>query len=240
MRAITKIVLIFAGAGGLILAARGASSETAPDVGELRLVVRPTAMNAGGGLELASQGVAELTTDDGSVHSALHVRAAISNTTRNMPWAVEASQARVELASGPIAPAFVNSEVATLPVVILDPGERRTIDFYFPLPSDVADRGGPVSFALTWAIHAPVRVVRTAWFERAAAVTQSGRQLAPAGGGRHWWFDPRYPWPAYHHRPGIITNRPPSYVLVTRAPRWVEMPLPTDDPEPRERECDQW
>ena len=240
MRAITSIGLIFAGAIGLIIASRGAASETNPDVGERRLVVRPTAMNAGGGLELASQGVAELRTDDGFTHPALHIRAAIANTTRNLPWALDASQARVELTSGQIAPAFVNSDVATLPVAILDPGERRTIDFYFPLPSDVADRGGPVSFALTWAIHAPGRVVRNAWFERAAAVVQSGRQLDLAGGGRHWWFDPRYPWPAYRHRPGIVTNRPPSYVVVTRAPRWVEMPLDIDDPEPRERECDQW
>jgi hypothetical protein len=144
MRAITSIGLIFAGAGGLILAAHRASSETErPD--RHPLVVLPTSMNAGAGLQLASYGVAELTTDDGVAIPALHVRAMIANMTRDLPWALDASKARVELATQQLAPAFVNSDVATLPIAILDPGERRTIDLYFPLPSDLADRGGPAS-----------------------------------------------------------------------------------------------
>jgi hypothetical protein len=239
MRAITSIGLIFAGAGALILAAHRASSETERPTDRPPLVVLPTSMNAGAGLQLASYGVAQLTTDDGVAIPALHVRAMIANMTRDLPWGLDASKARVELASGQIAPAFVNSEVATLPIAILDPGERRTIDFYFPLPSDLADRGGPLSFVLTWAINTPTRTVRNAWFERAAAVTQPGRQPLTAR-AEHWWFDPRYPWPAYHHRPGIITSRPPSYVVVTRAPRWEEVALDVDDPESRENECDQW
>jgi hypothetical protein len=239
MRAITSISLIFAGAGGLIIAAHGASSETRPRADRQPLVVLPTSMNAGAGLELASYGVAELTTDDGTAISALHIRAVIANTTRGLPWALDASKARIDLPSGQLAPAFANSDVATLPIAVLDPRERRTIDVYFPLPSDVANRGGPESFALTWAINAPTPTVRTAWFERAAAVEQSGLQ-PPAGWGEHWWFDPRYPWPVYRHRPGIMTNRPPSYVVVTRAPRWEEVAVDVDALEPREADCDQW
>jgi hypothetical protein len=237
---ITTLGSILAGVAGLIIASRGASSETAPDDGERRLVLRPTSMNAGAGLELASYGVAELATDDGAAIAALHVRAVIANPTRDLAWSVDASKVRVELASGPIAAAFVSSDVARLPIAILDPGERRTIDLYFPLPSDAADHGGPASFALTWAFNTPAGVVRTAWFERAAAVAQSGHQPGPAVLGQHWWFDPRYPWPAYRHQPGIITNRPPSYVVVTRQARWDEVALDADDPEPRARECDEW
>jgi hypothetical protein len=92
---------------------------------------------------------------------------------------------------------------------------------------------------LTWAINTPTRTVRNAWFERAAAVTQPGR-LPLAAWGKHWWFDPKYPWPAYHHRSGIITSRPPSYVVMTRAPRWEEVALDVDDPESQENECDRW
>lgn len=239
MRAITSIGLIFAGAGALIIAAQGASSEPERQTHRHPLVVLPTSMNAGTGLQLASHGVAELTTDDGAVITTLHVRAVIASATRDLPWAVDASAARVELACGQIAPAFVNADVATLPIAILDPGERRTIDLYFPLP-DLPDRGGPVRFALTWPISAPARVVRNAWFERAGAAAQPRPSLVAAGSGRHWWFDPAYPWPAYRHRPGIVTSRPPSYVAVTRAPRWEEMPPDTGDHEPRETECERW
>ena len=240
MRAITSIGLIFAGAGGLLIAAHGASSETTPETDRRLLVVLPTSMNADTGLQLASYGVAELTADDGVAISTLHVRAVIANTGHDLPWALDASNARVELASGQVAPAFVNSDVATLPIAVLDPGERRTIDFYFPLPSDLSDRGGPASFALTWAINTPARVVRNAWFERAAAVALSELEPVPAGRAEHWWFDPKYPWPAYHHRPGIVTVRPPRHVVMTRAPRWEEMPLDASDETSRETACDQW
>src|ERR1044071_3888230 len=181
MRAITSIGLIFAGAGGLILAARGASSETQPQTDRPPLVVLPTSMSTGIGMQLASYGVAELTTDDGTAFSTLHVRAVIANATHGLPWALDTSKARIELGSEQVAPAFVNSDVPTLPIAVLDPGERHTIDFYFPLPSDLTDRGGPVSFALSWTIDTPARVVRTAWFERAAAIPWSGRQPDRAG-----------------------------------------------------------
>lgn len=240
MKAITTFGLILAGAAGLIIASRGASSETGPDAGDPRLVLRPTSMDTGTGLELASYGVAELTTDDGVAISALHVRAVIANTMRDLAWAVDVSKVRVELASGQIAAAFANSDVARLPIAILDPGERRTIDLYFPLPSELAEHGGPVSFMLTWAFNTPARVVRNAWFERAAVVAQLDRSPDPAGWGEHWWFDPGYPWPAYRHRAGTVTSRPPSHVVVTRAPRWEEMPLDADDLEPRETDCSQW
>jgi hypothetical protein len=240
MRAITSIGLIFAGAGGLFLAAQGASSETERQPDHPPLVVLPTSMNAGAGLQLASYGVAELTTDEGVAISTLHVRAVIANTSRDLPWALDVSKTRVELASGQIAPVFANSDLATLPIAVLDPGERRTIDFYFPLPAELADHGGPMSFMLTWAINTPAHIVRNAWFERAAAVVQPVRQPDRAGWGPHWWFDPKYPWPAYRRRPGIVTRRPPSYVIVTRAPRWEEMPLDANEQPLREAECDKW
>jgi len=51
-----------------------------------------------------------------------------------------------------------------------------------------------------------------------------------------WWFEPRYPWATYFHRPGIATPRPPRFVAVNRTPSW-ETPAAE---APREHECDQW
>ena len=237
MRAITSIGLIFAGAGGLILAAHGASSETERPAEQPR-VVRPTSTNTGAELQFASRGIAELTTDDGVAIPALHVGAVIVNTTPDQPWALDVSKARLELASGELAAAFVSSNVATLPVVVLDPKERRTIDLFFPLTPDLIEQGGPLRFALTWAVDTPARAVRVASFDRASATADPG--LVVAGWGEHWWFDPAYAWPAYHHREGVITPRPPRYVVVTRAPRWEELPVDVDDLESILRECEQW
>jgi hypothetical protein len=244
MRAITKIGVIIAVTGGVILAAHRAASETERQADRRPLVLLPASMNAGAGLRLASHGVAKLLTDDGLTIAVLHLRAEIANTTRDQPWALDASKPRVELASGQIGPAFVNSDVPTLPITILDPGERRTIDFYFPLRSDLADRGGPMGFTVTWAINAPARIVRiasfdrTAWFNRPTAVPSECQPLA--GWGQHWWFDPSYPWPTYRHGPGIITSRPPSHVVVISPPRWEEELPDAAQDDPYELECDQW
>lgn len=243
MRAIASIGLIFLAGTGLIVASRGASSETpsATATHDQQLVVRPTCMNAGASLQLASFGIAELTTDDGVVISTLHVRAVIANTTGDRPWTLDTSRARVEGRAGAVvAPALVNSDLTTLPIAILDPGERRTIDLYFPLAAELAEHGGPVSFELSWPVNTPERTVQVAWFERETAIPQSREAALAAGWGRSWWFDPRYPWPAYFHRPGIAAPRPPSYVFVTKAPRWDEPSVDARDLQPRETECEQW
>jgi hypothetical protein len=134
--------------------------------------------------------------------------------------------------------------MATLPVAILDPGERCVIDLYFPLPADLTARGGPASFALSWPVNTPAPVVRHAWFERTAVVAQSGGDLTVFPGRRpSWWFNPQYPWLTYFHRPGYAVPRPPSYVIMARSPRWSGVPPDDDasaDERMREAECDAW
>lgn len=246
MRTIATIGMVLAAGAGLIAATSGAvggaSGGSDPAPRDQRLVVLPTSANAGAALQLASFGIAELTTDDGTAIPALHVRAVIANPTRDQPWALDASKARLEATTiAAVAPAFVNSDLPTLPVAIVDPGERRMIDLYFPVPAELATSGGPTSFALTWPFSTPARVVRYAWFERDAAIPQSGGDVAPAGWARHWWFDPKYAWPTHFHGPGIATPRPPSHVRVTKAPRWdASVAVDRDDERPRETECREW
>jgi len=210
---------------------------------EQQLVVLPATSDAGAQLQLASLGVAELTPDDGIAIAALHVRATIANTSRDRPWAIDVSKARLDVVpASPVRPTFVNANLATLPIAILDPGEQCVIDFYFPLPPELAARGGPTSFALSWPVNVPDRVVRKAWFLRGAAAPQSIGDLARgAGWGLYWWFDPKYPWSTYDHRSGTVVPRPPEHVLVTRPPRWDEPPpgLPPEE-RPRETECNDW
>lgn len=243
MRPIASIILIFAAAAGATIASRVTEGETRSGGREQQLVVAPTSSDAGAGLQLASFGVAELAPDDGTPIAVLHVRAVIANGNRDRPWSVDVSKARLDaVPASPVAPAFANANLTTLPIAIVDPGEQYMIDLYFPLPSELAARGGPTSFTVTWPVNTPDRVVRHAAFERARAVPRPyDERVRGAGWGPSWWFDPRYPWSTYHHEPGIATPRPPDRVLVTRPPRWDEPPpgLPPEE-RPRETECNDW
>jgi hypothetical protein len=241
MRTIASIGLIFAVGAGLVVAP-AVSGETSAGRDQ-QLVVLPTSSSTRAGLQLSSLGIAELRTDGGAVVATLHVRAVIANTTRDRPWVLDASKARIAAIPGPpVAPAFVNSDVTTLPIAILEPGERRTIDLYFPLSAELATLGGPTSFALVWPINTPARVVQSAWFERDGAIALSASDVSRAAGwGHHWWFDPTYPWSTYFHRPGTATPRPPAYVIVTKAPRWDALPaVASDEERPRNTECQDW
>lgn len=239
----TSISLILVTGAGLIATHR-AFSETEPAAPDRQLVVVPTSMNAGASLQLVSLGVAELTTEDGVTIPTLHVRAAVANIARDRPWAFDTSKARVEVEAeaAAIAPTFVNSDVPTLPIVILDPSERRTIDLYFALTPEVAARGGPATFVLRWPVNTPTRAMQYARFERSTAIAQSMREIALAAGwGCNWWFDPSYAWSTYFHRPGPARPRPPSYARITKAPRWAEpVAAPLAAPLARQGECEQW
>jgi len=242
MRAIASIGLIVAAGASATIASRPASCETTSESAELRRVVLPTASDAGGALELSSFGVAELATDDGSVFPALHVRAVIASAASTRSWAVDASKARLEALPGTVVePVAVNADLTTLPIAIIDPGERRVIDLYFPLPPELARRGGPASFALSWPVHIPERTVRHAWFARGAAVVRLDVDAGHAAGrGAQWWFDPGYPWIGFHHRRGIAVRRAPERALVIRAPRWEVPPAAAHDRQPPETECEVW
>jgi hypothetical protein len=239
MKALKRIAVVVMVVPGLaaVLALTPTDSPPPGDAPR-RVAVGVITEAAHAGVALASFGLAELTPDDGPALTTLHVRATIVNPAAR-PLSLDASRARLELDGGATSAVFVNADVTTLPIAILDRGERAVIDLYFPLPRELAERRGPVSFALAWPMNAPARLVIRARFDRSGTGLQLAAGGEPAAGaGAQWWFDPRYPWSTYFHRPGYAVPRPPRHAAVTRAPRWDE--LPAADADDILRECDQW
>ena len=170
----------------------------------------------GGSVEVASFGLVELTPDDTPAMSTLHVRLAIANTSDRAPWAFDISKVTLDLGSFHENVTMANSDLATLPVVILDRGEHATIDAYFALPAPPVDLS---HFGVTWQVStgAGVRLERTRF-----VVDDQRPPFMPiehrAGWGSVWWFDPTHEWTHFYHRAGTMIPRPPTRVLITQPP----------------------
>ncbi len=173
-----------------------------------------------GTVELASFGIAELTPFGGTALRTLHVRMAATNIDDPAPWSIDSSLVRLDIDGRSVRPLFVNSDVATLPIAVIDRGEHRVLDFYFWMPNAAATETDPSTFRFVWHVKTRGRKLESS--------TQFARQQADAsppddivlfaGWGAHWWSDPTYPWSSYHHRDGRITPRQPVDVEVTRPP----------------------
>ncbi|HSN26231.1 MAG TPA: hypothetical protein VLT45_08095 [Kofleriaceae bacterium] len=176
----------------------------------------------GGFVEVASFGLVELTPDDTPAMSTLHVRLVVANESDRAPWAFDVSKVTLELGRFHEAATLANSDLATLPIAILDRGERATIDAYFELPPPPADLS---HFGVTWQVStgAGVRLERTRFVvddQRPPFMSIEHR----VGWGSIWWFDPAHEWSRFYHRAGTIVPRPPTHVLVTRPPVRHAMP----------------
>jgi hypothetical protein len=174
-----------------------------------------------GTIELASFGPVELTVEGGQIIEAMHLRMVIANGGDIAPWTVDLPDTALVIGTRRIAAIAINSDLATLPAVVVDTGEVRTLDLYFPLSADTP------AFELAWRVTTPTREIheRTP-FARDAAV-------APAmtgGRGSHWWFAPGYPWATYRHHDGWLTPRTPT---------WAEVRRPHDADVPFD-DCAQW
>ena len=136
----------------------------------------------------------------------MHVRAELVDTG-DAPWSVDVSTASLVLPDGPNVHALaVNADAPTLPYVAPAPGERLTVDFYFPTPASVYDDADLPAFAVDWL------GMRT----RFSRVPQTADVVidASASHGRVWWFDPGHAWPSFHHVDGVITPSSPSTASV--------------------------
>ena len=175
-----------------------------------------------GAVELVSFGIAELTPREVPPMRALHIRMAISNIDAPVPWSIDVTTTRLALGGKSERPLFVNSDVATLPIAIIDRGEHRVLDFYFALPAGVAGETDLAEFDLVWQLNTPDRVFvsRTRFAGHDTGAVSTTDMLLPAGWGGHWWSDATHPWPLFDHHDGPITHRPPSSVAVTFPPRW--------------------
>jgi hypothetical protein len=179
-----------------------------------------------GTVELSSFGKVTLAVEGGQSLDALHVRMVIANAGDLAPWTIDLPGTTLK-AQGSLSYRVVaaNSNIATLPAVIVGTGEVRTLDLYFPMPAR-AD-----SFELAWRVTTPTSEVheRTQFTRE---VSDASAAPLPTGWVSHWWFDPGYPWRTYFHHDGILAPRPPESATVTR-------PTRHDDGEIA-NPCDQW
>jgi hypothetical protein len=174
-----------------------------------------------GAIEVASYGVTDLKRDDQTIPS-LHVRAVVTNDGDDTPWMVDTSQQLVEIpGEGKSRAMWVNTDVGTLPNVVIGKGARRALDFYFPLPDSLTDAAHLPQFDLLWQVRTGARLVasRTS-FDRVdkeppADVYADAAWPLWAGYGPYWWYDPWYPgWGFHHVRPyGIYSPRPGRVIV---------------------------
>ncbi len=89
--------------------------------------------------------------------AALHLRMTVRNDSRK-PWRVDTSRQLVQLPGE----RWTAPSGATLPVVEVAPGERQTIDLYYPLP----DARRVPEFIAAWEVRAGNRTIegRTPFF----------------------------------------------------------------------------
>jgi hypothetical protein len=160
-----------------------------------------------GNVRVASFGVSKVTPvgTTGPQSRVLHARLVVANNS-DRPWSLDVTQqvAEVHGGPGPVHPAFARSDAGSLPIVRIDPGGKRTIDLFFPLPLG-AERASKVpEFDVVWRLDtAPQVVLQRTPFERLAVEPL----WAGPGWGWYWgpgpygWYDPLW-GPAYIGAPG--------------------------------------
>ena len=200
--------------------------------------VVPAGLN--GDLEIVSFGIAKLSADRGAPMSVLHVRETFANRGDKLPWVVDLAASSLWLGgtTPPTGPALVNSDVLTLPLLLVSRGERRIADLYFPIPADRSDEDALAYLSLTVRVHTADQ-----WFDTRALLVPSRRWPTPdqrgfePGWGRTWWAEPSYPWSEYWHRPGRAVPRPPKHIEIIHVPRAYYEAMQDG---PRTDECDEW
>jgi len=161
----------------------------------------------GGDVRVTSFGVTKLepTGSDDRV-KVLHVRLDLANENGQQAWELDTRQVQVQFEGSrrSSAPAFANPGDAGLPVVVVPPGESRTVDLYYPLPAEIKGERQIPRFEVVWSVRTDEGLVaeRTP-FER--------REIEPATPPSYYygfgvspypygWYDPWY------HR-GVIIER---------------------------------
>jgi hypothetical protein len=176
-----------------------------------------------GTLEVASFGLIELTPADAGPMATLHVRV-VATSSSERPWRIDLPAATLRAGGAEARTLLANSDLATLPVAVIERGQPRTFDLYFALPPGVRDDEELAELDLRVPIVTQARTLHPqVHFARREQLDLPGLRaeaVRAAGWGSHWWADPTYAWPTYHHRSGILTPRPPAHAVVSRPPRW--------------------
>lgn len=147
----------------------------------------------------------------------LEVRMTVSNDSGAGPWTVDTREQLLEIpGAGPSRAAAMNSDQQGGPVLTVPPGQKRTLDLYYPLPPSMptADKLAP-SFDLMWRVQTPERLVaqRTPFDkQRIEPAAQPMYADVGLGWGPYWWYDPFYPGLAFYPTPLILHPAHPVHV----------------------------
>jgi hypothetical protein len=167
-----------------------------------------------GDVRVASYGVTEVTpTRGGPSISALHIRMDVSNNGDANPWQIDTRQQQAFIdGEGSSTPLYVNTDErarASLPFIYVAMRERRTLDFYFPLPATVSSADKLPSFDFLWTIKTGARVVA----DRTQFTRQEVRDdrvyanvTVLPGWGPWWWYNPGYGGMLWHHPRTIVIH----------------------------------
>jgi len=171
-------------------------------------------------IAVATAGMFEVTPDEGPALDLLHVRLILSNHGRAVPWRFDPPSTRIDLGrDGVTRPVLVNADVDTLPIVMVDPGARITVDLFAVVPARLLARPDALdALTIRTRIATPDqhRIV-TARYERPSPLFAWIIPAAASVGVAHnWWANPRYPWLSAQRADGPIHGRPPGTATVQR------------------------
>jgi hypothetical protein len=170
---------------------------------------------------VASPGILEMKFPNDVKARMLSVRMVVTNNGDDVPWAVDTREQRAIVAgAGESAPAYVNGDADSLPVITVPRGQKRTLELYYPLPANAADAKRVPEFDLIWKVRTGTReVAERVPFERLELQPAYGYGFDPAWGlAPYWWQDPLWPGPMY-----VIA--PPVYYRYARPVRVAPMPI---------------
>ena len=139
---------------------------------------------------VVSTGVTEIKPDNATTR-ALFARVIVSNNSDDAPWSLDTRKQAAVFGGNRVAPTYVNTFGEPLPVVQIAKGEKRTIDFYFPVPAGTETNGDLPQFDLSWNIDTGTRPIaeRTS-FDR--------YRVEPVYSGGYYGYGYGYGYPGYY------------------------------------------
>lgn len=186
-----------------------------------------------GDVRLATFGLVDITPqDEDDDMRGVHIRMIVANNA-DVPWSVDTREQRLALPNdGESRPAYATVDVGQPPVIEIPPGQKRTIDLFFPLPAHMQKEKELPSFDTLWRVQTSGGgfVAERTPFERLDVTPVYDRSYYGAGyygaWGPTYWYDPWYPRGAFH---GVYVS-----------PRYIDRPViiqpaPTAPPATRVR-----
>jgi hypothetical protein len=107
---------------------------------------------------VVSTGVTEIKPDKVAAR-ALFARVIVSNNSDESTWQLDTRQQTVTFGNERIPAKYVNTFGQPLPVIQIPKGEKRTIDFYFPVPPNVETNGDLSEFDISWNVDTGTRPI---------------------------------------------------------------------------------